>query len=82
MNRDMTRQRVDAISNAHAGREFEAYAKRLFANRGIHLNSNLKVMVGIGVQKKNHAFDLGCRAQKIWEARCCSASGVGPEPQV
>jgi hypothetical protein len=65
MSRDMTHQRVGAISNSHAGREFEANARQFFANRGIALNQNLKVMVGIGAQKKGHAFDLGCDAQKI-----------------
>ncbi|MCA8114956.1 hypothetical protein [Burkholderia cepacia] len=65
MSRDMTHQRVGAISNAHAGREFEASARRFFANRGIDLSQNLKVMVGISAQKKNHAFDLGCDERKI-----------------
>jgi hypothetical protein len=65
MNRDMTHQRIGAISNAHAGREFEATARRFFANQGIDLRNNLKVMVGISAAKKNHAFDLGCDEQKI-----------------
>ncbi|KVD89208.1 hypothetical protein WI90_18775 [Burkholderia ubonensis] len=47
------------------GREFEVSARRFFANRGIDLSRNLKMMVGIGSQKKNHAFDLGCGEQKI-----------------
>jgi hypothetical protein len=65
MSRDMTHQRPGAISNSHAGREFEGRARQFFANRGIDLNHNLKVPVGIGAQKKRHAFDLGCDAQKI-----------------
>jgi hypothetical protein len=65
MGRDMTHQRVGAISNTHAGREFEASARRFFADRGVDLGYNLKVPVGIGAQKKSHAFDLGCDAQKI-----------------
>lgn len=65
MSRDMTHQRVGAVSNAHAGREFEANAKRFFARRGTHLNANLKMLIGTGDQKKAHAFDLGCDDQKI-----------------
>ncbi len=61
----MTHQRVGAISNAHVGRDFEANARLFFANQGIELNRNLKVMVGTGAQKKGHAFDLGCDAQRI-----------------
>jgi hypothetical protein len=65
MSRDMTHQRVGAISNAHAGREFEVNARRFFADRGISLNADLKVLIGTGERKKAHAFDLGCGDQKI-----------------
>ena len=61
----MTHQRVGAISNAHAGREFEATARRFFANQGIDLRNNLKVMVDISAAKKNRAFDLGCDERNI-----------------
>ncbi|WP_159839450.1 hypothetical protein [Burkholderia sp. 8Y] len=65
MNLKMTHQRVGSISNAHAGRDFETAARSFFANQGIDLRSNLKVMVGISAAKKNHAFDLGCDERKI-----------------
>jgi len=58
-------QRVGAISNAHAGRDFEAAAYRFFATRGIVLKPNHKVLLGASRQKKAHAFDLGCEEQKI-----------------
>lgn len=60
-----THQRVDAISNAHAGREFETRARAFFAAREIDLKPNHKLMIGTGVQKKSHAFDLGCAERKI-----------------
>ncbi|WP_245641696.1 hypothetical protein [Paraburkholderia bannensis] len=61
----MTHQRVGARSNAHAGRDFEVMARHFFAGQGVALPGSLKVMLGIGMTKKDHAFDLGCEEQKI-----------------
>ena len=58
-------QRVGAKSNAHVGREFELVAQRFFALQGIHLQLCHVVDVGIGAEKKPHAFDLGCSSQGI-----------------
>jgi hypothetical protein len=58
-------QRVDAISNAHAGRDFEAAAALFFEGQGIVLKQNHRVMLGASAKKKGHAFDLGCAEQKI-----------------
>lgn len=65
MTSQLTHQRIDAISNAHAGREFEAYARRFYADRGIELQPNHKLQIGTGAQKKSRAFDLECVEQKI-----------------
>jgi hypothetical protein len=51
-------QRRGAISNAHAGREFEEAARLYFEFPGIILNPNFPIPVGTRV-KKQHNFDLG-----------------------
>jgi hypothetical protein len=51
-------QRRGAISNTHAGREFEEAARLFFENTGIRLNPVFPVPVG-GRAKKRHNFDLG-----------------------
>ena len=64
-------QRVGSISNAHVGKAFEAVALDVFAAKGIHLESDLKLLVGVAENKKLHAFDLGCEEQKIIvECKC------------
>jgi hypothetical protein len=51
-------QRVGAISNAHAGRDFEEAAHLYFARTGIPLTRNFVAPVGF-TKKKDHKFDLG-----------------------
>lgn len=51
-------QRVGAISNTHAGREFEEAARLFWAATGVLLEPNFAVPVGHSV-KKLHRFDLG-----------------------
>lgn len=64
-------QRVGAISNAHVGKDFEALALKVFAAKGIDLQGDLKLPVGVADSKKLHAFDLGCAEQKIIvECKC------------
>lgn len=64
-------QLVGSISNAHVGRDFEAVALNLFAAKGINLEGDLKLPVGVAENKKLHAFDLGCEDQKIIvECKC------------
>ena len=58
-------QRKGSKSNAHVGREFELAAQKFFSGIGIDLTNNLKVPVGVGNKKKEHAFDLGSKKQKI-----------------
>lgn len=54
----ITFQRRGAISNTHAGREFEEATRLFFASTGITLSPAFPVPVG-GRVKKNHSFDLG-----------------------
>lgn len=59
-------QRLGAISNAHAGREFEDQARAYFAkNEALDLKRNLSVPLGIADLKKEHAFDLGSHEPPI-----------------
>lgn len=62
---DIPFQRVGSKSNAHVGREFELIAQQFFAGRGIGLQLNYPVEVGVGASKKLHAFDLGCGTQRV-----------------
>ncbi len=57
-------QRRGAISNAHAGREFEEAARLFFENTGISLGTAFPVPVG-GRIKKPHNFDLGSEKPPI-----------------
>lgn len=52
-------QRPGALSNAHAGNDFEAAAQVFFATQGVVLMKNFAVRVGVGEMKKVHRFDLG-----------------------
>jgi len=57
-------QRVGAISNSHAGREFEQAARAFFTANGVLLTPNFSVPVGYD-QKKSHTFDLGSEEPPI-----------------
>ncbi len=53
-------QRIGAISNAHAGREFEREASEYFLRaESLTLTSGFTVDIGVGTDKKAHGFDLG-----------------------
>ena len=58
-------QREGAISNAHVGRAFEVRARTALAERGLDLDPNHKVAVGIASATKEHAFDLGSEDPKV-----------------
>lgn len=58
-------QRVGAVSNAHAGNDFEAAARAFFATQGITLTKNFAVPVGVGEAKKLHRFDLGSESPPV-----------------
>lgn len=54
-------QRIGSISNAHAGREFEADAQEYFHRvEGLQLRPSLSLDLGVvGAKPKAHRFDLG-----------------------
>jgi hypothetical protein len=53
-------QRIGSISNAHAGREFEALARTYFSTfEGLHLQPSFPVNLGHAGRTKSHRFDLG-----------------------
>jgi hypothetical protein len=54
-------QRIGAISNAHAGREFEVAAREYFERvEGLQLKPAFSVSLGVpGTPTKRHRFDLG-----------------------
>ncbi|MFC1567824.1 hypothetical protein ACFL3K_01300 [Pseudomonadota bacterium] len=58
-------QRIGSKSNAHVGKIFEVATQQFFSDLGLSLHLNHKVPVGIGTNKKDHAFDLGCEQQKV-----------------
>jgi hypothetical protein len=59
-------QRVGAVSNAHAGREFEAEALAYFARQeGLLLTPSFSISLGVAKIRKNHSFDLGSRAPDV-----------------
>mgnify|MGYP001610768486 CR=1 FL=1 len=58
-------QRVGAISNAHAGAEFEEIAFSFFQKQGISLIRNFSVELGFSMKKKKHRFDFGTSDPKL-----------------
>jgi hypothetical protein len=60
-------QRKGEASNADVGRKFEISAQSFFeSTENLKLKLNHKIHVGFDDQKKKqHAFDLGCDAQKV-----------------
>lgn len=75
-------QRVGAVSNAHAGREFEADALEFFKREeGLDLMSRLTVQIGVGALKKPHSFDLGRESPSILvECKSHNWTGTGNMP--
>lgn len=78
---DKPHQRIGSKSNAHVGRDFELAAQRFFANKGLALDLNIKIPVGIGDLKKDHAFDLGCLDEKVL-VECKSHKWTTPNDNV
>jgi len=59
-------QRIGAISNAHAGREFEAEARAYFVQReGLNLSTSFSVPLGVAAARKLHSFDLGSEEHAV-----------------
>jgi hypothetical protein len=51
-------QRKGTNSNAKIGRNFESEVRNYFSRRGLELQENFPVPIGLGVGKKNHSYDL------------------------
>ena len=51
-------QRIGAISNTHAGRDFQQSAMGFLTKQGVHLRPEFGLPIGCKV-KKQHKFDLG-----------------------
>jgi hypothetical protein len=65
-------QRIGAISNAHAGADFESLAREFFAQSGLMLMPNFDVLVGAHTHKKHRRFDLGRNAPDPTLVECKS----------
>jgi len=74
-------QRIGSTSNAHVGKGFELAAQSFFATQGLDLELNIKIPVGIGENKKIHAFDLGCLNKKVL-VECKSHKWTAPNDNV
>lgn len=74
-------QRIGSKSNAHVGRDFELSAQSFFSNEGLSLALNIKIPVGVGATKKDHAFDLGCLDEKVL-VECKSHKWTAPNDNV
>ena len=51
-------QRIGSTSNSHVGRQFETLAQEFFCQKGLSLQRNYGVPVGLSDEKERH-FDLG-----------------------
>jgi hypothetical protein len=58
-------QRVDSISNAHVGSDFEKAAQDVLASQNLHLVRGFSLPVGISEKKKEHRFDLGSASPEV-----------------
>ena len=58
-------QRLDSISNAHVGADFEKAALLFFGKQGKQLTRNFPLEIGVHDKKKIHRFDLGSANLKI-----------------
>jgi len=78
MNRPF--QRKGSKSNTQVGRVFEAKALKFFRGKGLVLQRNLKLDIGIN-GTKSHAFDLGNAKKKvIVECKSNTWTGGGNVP--
>lgn len=58
-------QRIGSKSNAQAGKDFELAAQQFLSSVSVNLKLNVKIPVGVGPKKKDHAFDLGCLKNNV-----------------
>jgi len=58
-------QRKGSISNTHVGRDFVDVAKTFFSSKGIKLQNNIRISIGVEEKHKEHSYDLGSYNNKI-----------------
>lgn len=58
-------QRIGSVSNTHVGNDFECVAKAVLAQHGLNVTPEMRLLIGIGDKKKEHAFDLGAASLKV-----------------
>lgn len=74
-------QRPGAISNAHVGRAFEDRARAILAARGMAVEPNFRLPVGIDAIRKAHRFDLGSSEPPlVIECKCQTWTSGGRVP--
>jgi len=74
-------QRIGSKSNAHVGRDFELAAQKFFSSKGLELELNVKIPIGVCDLKKEHAFDLGCEFSNVL-VECKSHKWTAPNDNV
>lgn len=58
-------QRIGSVSNTRVGSDFERAAQEIFAIRGLRLEKDFGLAVGIGKKKKERRFDLGSASPEV-----------------
>ena len=58
-------QRNGSISNAHVGKDFVDLVKVFFSSKGIALDNDIAISIGVGERRKEHVYDLGNLDNKI-----------------
>ena len=58
-------QRNGSISNAHVGKDFVDLVKVFFSSKGIALDNDVAISIGVGERHKEHVYDLGNLDSKI-----------------
>ncbi|MFH1045519.1 MAG: hypothetical protein V1727_00960 [Candidatus Omnitrophota bacterium] len=58
-------QRNGSISNAHVGKDFVDLVKAFFSSKGIILDNDVAISIGVGGRRKKHVYDLGNLDNKI-----------------
>lgn len=58
-------QRIGSVSNTHVGNDFECIARATLTQHGLNVTPKMRLLIGVGDKKKEHAFDLGTASQKV-----------------
>jgi hypothetical protein len=58
-------QRKGSVSNARVGSDFVDIAKAFFASKGVSLDKDIPISIGVENKRKEHVYDLGNIDKKI-----------------